>query len=127
MLISSVIKVIMQFTCIMRTNVYKEKILSLLRKKHFLTIAEIHTLLPEADHSTIFRNVDQLLKNKEVRKIMIDSRLVAYESVHENHDHFICNDCGKVEVVHVPVPASALGGRKVEDITVRGICAECEK
>lgn len=109
----------------MRTNVYKEKIVALLRKKHFLTIAEIHKAIPEADYSTIFRNVEQLLKDKEIRKIMINGKSTAYESIDETHDHFICNDCGKVEAINVALPQ--LHGRKVDDVTVRGTCEECEK
>jgi len=113
----------MQTTCIMRTNVYKEQILSLLQKKHLLTIAEIHKAIPEADYSTIFRNVEQLLSGKEIKKVMIDNKSVAYESTKESHDHFICNDCGTVEAIHIS--HNSIKGRKVDDITVRGSCNKC--
>jgi len=113
----------MQTTCIMRTNIYKEKIVSLLRKKHLLTIAEIHKAIPEADYSTIFRNVERLLAGKVIKKVMIDNKSVAYESAKENHDHFICNDCGTVESIHIP--RNSIKGRKIDDITVRGSCNKC--
>lgn len=113
----------MQTTCIMRTNIYKEKILSLLRKKHLLTIAEIHKAIPDADYSTVFRNVEQLLKDKEIKKVMIDNKSIAYESSKDSHDHFICNDCGTVESIHIP--HNSIKGRKVDDITVRGSCNKC--
>ena len=113
----------MQTTCIMRTNVYKEQILKLLKKKHLLTIAEIHKAIPEADYSTIFRNVEQLLSGKEIKKVMIDNKSVAYESAKESHDHFICNDFGTVEAIHIS--HNSIKGRKVDDITVRGSCNKC--
>jgi Fe2+ or Zn2+ uptake regulation protein len=107
----------------MRTNIYKEHILKLLAKKHLLTIAEIHKAIPDADYSTVFRNIEQLLADKKIKRVMIDNKSVAYESAHESHDHFICNDCGKVEKIHIP--HTAIKGRKVEDITVRGSCVCC--
>lgn len=107
----------------MRTNVYKERILALLKKKHFLTIAQIHKAIPDADYSTIFRNIEQMLSDKEIKRVMIDSKSVAYESSHESHDHFICNDCGKVEEIHIS--RNSMKGRKVDEITVRGGCADC--
>lgn len=114
----------MQITCIMRTNVYKEHILKLLEKSHLLTIAEIHKAIPDADYSTVFRNVEQLLADKKIKRVMIDNKSVAYESAHESHDHFICNDCGKVEEIHIP--HNTIKNHKVEDITVRGNCGKCK-
>lgn len=107
----------------MRTNIYKEKIISLLRKKHLLTIAEIHKAIPEADYSTIFRNVEHLLAGKVIKKVMIDNKSIAYESAMDSHDHFICNNCGTVESIHIP--HKSIKGRKVDDITVRGSCNKC--
>lgn len=108
----------------MRTNIYKEKILLLLKKKHLLTIAEINKDIPDADYSTIFRNIEQLLKEKNIKKVLIDNKTIAYELSNENHDHFICNDCGKVESIHIP--HTNIKGHKVEDITVRGSCDKCD-
>ena len=107
----------------MRTNVYKEHILKLLKKKHLLTIAEIHKAIPDADYSTVFRNVEQLLKDKEIKKVMIDNKSIAYESSKDSHDHFICNDCGTIESIHIP--RKSIKGRKVDDVTVRGSCNKC--
>lgn len=107
----------------MRTNVYKEQILNLLKKKHLLTISEIHKAIPEADYSTIFRNVEQLLNKKEIKKVMIDQKSIAYESSEDSHDHFICNDCGTIESIHIP--HKSIKGHKIDDITVRGSCNKC--
>lgn len=83
----------MQANCIMRTSIYKEK------------------------------NIEQLLSDKQIKRVMIDNKSIAYESAHESHDHFICNDCGKVEEVHIS--HTSIKGKKIDDITVRGSCNEC--
>jgi Fe2+ or Zn2+ uptake regulation protein len=115
----------MQYTCIMRTNIYQQKISDLLHNKHLMTIAEIHSALPEADYSTVFRNIEQLLEQKQIKKVIIDNKTVAYESCGETHDHFICNDCGVVESIHMP--RKLISGYKIEDVTVRGVCGDCDK
>lgn len=115
----------MQTTCIMRTSAYRGQIIALLEKRHFLTIAEIHEAIPRADYSTIFRNVEQLLSDRKIRRVAVGGRSAAYESADESHDHFICNDCGKVEEIHVS--RASIRGKKVDDVTVRGSCDECRK
>ncbi len=110
----------------MRTNIYKQKIITLFQKKHLLTISEIHKALPEANYSTVFRNVEQLLKDRQIKKVMIDDKSVAYESSKDSHDHFICNDCGVVESIHVPID-NQFKKKIVTDITVRGTCDNCFK
>jgi len=109
----------------MRTNIYKDQIVKLLKKKHLLTIAEIHKAIPDADYSTVFRNVEQLLKDNAIKRVLVDSKSVAYESSKESHDHFVCNDCGKVESIQIP--HNSIEGRKIDDITVRGSCTDCKK
>lgn len=113
----------MQITCIMRTNIYKEKICALLKKEHLLTIAQIHEAIPDADYSTIFRNIEQLHKDKIIKKVVVDTKSIAYEASDGSHDHFICNDCGMIE--SISIPHSSITSHKVEDITVRGSCDKC--
>jgi Fe2+ or Zn2+ uptake regulation protein len=111
----------------MRTSAHKATILALLQKKHLLSIADIHKAIPEVDFSTVFRNIEQLVESKEVKKILIDNKVVMYESVKDAHDHFICNHCGTVESIHVGLPAKELKRKTVSDIIVRGTCAQCNK
>ena len=62
-------------------------------------------------------------KDKEIKKVMIDNKSIAYESSKDSHDHFICNDCGTIESIHIP--RKSIKGRKVDDVTVRGSCNKC--
>ncbi|HMO01989.1 MAG TPA: transcriptional repressor [Oligoflexia bacterium] len=110
----------------MRTHLYRKQIFSLLRRKHFMSIAEIHKAIPEADYSTVFRNVKQLLAAGEVRRVFLDRKSFVYELAEHQHDHFICNDCGQVESFHLPVDKRVFKGRQVNEITVRGTCCDCQ-
>jgi Fe2+ or Zn2+ uptake regulation protein len=108
----------------MRLNVYKDKVLAILEKEHLLSIADIREKLSGVDFSTVFRNVEQLVAEGMVKKVVISKDTVLYEVIRAHtHDHFICNDCGKVEEIHVP--RTSIKNRKIDDITVRGSCTEC--
>lgn len=109
----------------MNESKHKQKILSLLQKKHLLSIAEIHALLPKADYSTIFRNVESLTKEKSLKRIVIDNKSTVYELGDHRHDHFICGDCHKIEPISIP--RVSIKGHKIDDITVRGLCNTCIK
>lgn len=106
----------------MRTNIYKDKIIAVLEKHHLLALSEIHSYISESDYSTIFRNVEQLLKEGVVRKIVISDKQVGYELAHDKHDHFVCTSCNKVEKVHISTKSLGIA---VEDVVVRGTCTKC--
>jgi Fe2+ or Zn2+ uptake regulation protein len=111
----------------MRTNIYREKIIKLLSMSHLMTMGEIHIALQDANFSTIFRNIEALVNAGIVKEIVLDKDVVFYElnEVGHKHDHFVCNDCGVVEAIHMP--HHSIKGRKIEDITVRGTCNNCNK
>ena len=82
----------------MRTNVWGEHILDVLKKTHTMTLAELSEKIPAADQSTLFRNVERLVHEGVVRKIIITNRKCAYELLQQNktHDHFVCDDCEEI-------------------------------
>ncbi len=111
----------------MRTNVYKEKILDLLKKSHLLSIPAIQEKIPKADFSTIFRNLQNLCTAGVVRKVTISKDSILYEMAEPNHrhDHFVCTDCGTIESIHLPKKIISKG--TVDDVLVRGTCGDCVK
>lgn len=112
----------------MKVSIYKEKILNILKKHHLLSIADIHDNLSGANFSTIFRNVEILKTEGLIKQIVKDKDTVLYEYVGEGHahDHFICDDCGDVQSIHVDQKALHIKGKgKVKDVTVHGVCDEC--
>ncbi len=109
----------------MRTNVYKNEILDLFKKNHLLSISEIQKAIPKADFSTIFRNIKILIKKNELKEIVINHKETRYELARHAHDHFICNDCGDVEPVHITLPKGELSSKRISEVTVRGTCSNC--
>jgi Fur family ferric uptake transcriptional regulator len=114
----------------MRTNQYKKKVLALLKKNHLMSIADIHEHLSEANYTTIYRNVQSLVEEGALKKIVLGKDYIKYE-IHEGehaHDHFVCTDCGDVEELHLPrTDMQVLKNYKVNDLLVRGLCEDCNQ
>lgn len=109
----------------MKISPYKKIITDLLTENHFLSIADIHSCIPEADYSTIYRNIEQLLEDKKIKKILLDQKTSLYELIHEHeHDHFICDTCGDVTEINLPRKKLAIS-LPISDITIRGRCGNC--
>lgn len=120
----------MQVTCNMRTNHCKQNIINLLQNKHLLTMSEIQKNISTTDFSTVFRNVEQLLCENKIKRVIIDAKNIAYELMGDHHDHFVCDDCGDIDTIHIDRIAIEKQQRslviKVNDITVRGLCGDCQ-
>jgi Fe2+ or Zn2+ uptake regulation protein len=111
----------------MRNSLHKNKILSILKKDHLLTISEIHKKIPEVDYSTVFRNIEQLLEEGAIKKVLINKKITGYEKLDDNHYHFVCNKCGKVEPIREKITNSKFKDKEITDIIVRGNCHSCKK
>ncbi|MFT7557897.1 MAG: Fe2+ or Zn2+ uptake regulation protein [Planctomycetota bacterium] len=112
----------------MRTNTYKQKILSLLRGRHLLSISEICDQVPEADYSTIYRNIVQLTEDNEIKKIILDRDIVGYEinNPEHQHDHFVCTDCrGVTSLKRSTINHPSLTQFLITDILIKGLCQKC--
>ncbi len=107
----------------MRTSNYQTQIIDFLRQHHLVSLSELSQALT-ADFSTLYRNVQQLEAQGEVRKLVLNSKRTVYELTSHQHDHFVCTDCQRVEAVHVRLPS--LGRRTVSDVVVRGQCEACQ-
>lgn len=107
----------------MRTSTYGPKIVSMLEKAHILSLAEIALRLPKADFSSVFRNVEKLCAERVLRRIVVGKEKELYELASHHHDHFVCDDCGRVEIIEVSV--AHRGKRKVSTIVAHGSCEIC--
>ncbi len=107
----------------MNISKYQSHILEVLKDKHHCTLDEI-TAQTGADFSTVYRNMQKLLKLGVVRKISIDKKATVYELSHCKKDHFVCMSCNSVEPILIP--REFVKQKKVSDIIVRGTCAMCE-
>lgn len=109
----------------MRTNLYREKIVNVLRQNHLLSINEIHKKIPRANFSTIFRNIEQLYEDKSVKRIIVDKDTILYELSDHRHDHFVCDDCGDIQQVHFSRKIK-MNQVVIADIMIRGTCEDCK-
>lgn len=93
-----------------------------------LSAAAIHSLLPEIDLVTIYRNLDLFSKEKLIKKVNLGNEEAQYEYQNEPHHHAVCDDCHKI--VHFTASDEKLKKLlelkdfKIENIevTVRGTC-----
>ncbi len=108
----------------MRSSEYKQIISNILEKHHLLNLAEIHTYIPDAHFTSIYRNVEALCKDGILKKIVINKNNVRYELASHGHGHFVCNDCHSIEEVHVP-EAIKRGHSQISDMLIRGLCDNC--
>lgn len=114
----------------MRTNVYKQHILKALSEQHLLSMTDIHSRVSDADYSTIYRNVEQLVAAGQLKKLVLGKNDIRYELVaeHGDHDHFFCVDCGDIQVLPGSVRGRfmpELAMCSVSDLLIKGLCQDC--
>lgn len=89
---------------------------------------EIHAAVGDADYSTVYRNVEQLVYDKRIRKVVLDKHNIKYELPKDarGHDHFVCIDCGDTEEVYISREKLSLSNNHtIEDLLIRGLCTNC--
>lgn len=112
----------------MKVSPYKEKIIDVLKNNHLLSIADIQSKIPASNFSTIFRNIEILKTEGLVKQIIAQKDIILYELVTEGneHDHFVCDDCGDVQTIHVhKKDLNIKGNAKIRDAVVHGSCSQC--
>lgn len=102
------------------------------------TADQVYTALkkdnPSLSLGTVYRNLNQLSEIGMLKKIHIAGGSDRFDGRTDPHFHIICERCGKVSDVEMPVLEeifSEIGQRDGYEITgitlnLRGICAECK-
>jgi Fur family peroxide stress response transcriptional regulator len=67
------------------THPYADEIHRRVRKK-----------LPRIGLATVYRNLHRLVEDGKIRTVLLDKRVVRYDPETSDHDHFICESCGRV-------------------------------
>lgn len=115
----------------METRLTKKRqaILDVLRKqKKALSAAEIHSMVPNVDLATVYRNLEYFTNEKLIKKLQLGSQEARFEFQHEPHHHAVCIECERV--IHFTAPdhkiKKLLGITDFQvdeiEVTVRGIC-----
>lgn len=121
---------------------HRSDIIDFLKKnedKHY-TIQELHLKLKDIPQATLYRLVDSLVEEGQVRKYIIgpnSSCCFQYANCHHDHEHFhlVCQKCGKLihlecdEVEHLVHHIKDDHGFAIDvtKVNLYGICDECQK
>ncbi|WP_040160759.1 Fur family transcriptional regulator [Nigerium massiliense] len=98
-----------------------------------LVVSEVRRRLGSVSKQAIYDGLGALSDASLLRKVNVDGRRTRYElNRHDNHHHFACRRCGRLEdvpcavgsapcIVPSDVPFSVEGA----DVVYRGLCAAC--
>ncbi len=92
-------------------------------------------ILPSISFATVYNSLNYLKKEGLIGEIRFGMDANLYDRKLTRHDHAICNDCGKLADLEMPLPdglleeAANLSKFKAASIelTLRGLCSECSK
>ena len=57
----------------------------------------VRQTLPRISLGTVYRNLQQLVEERKIRMLLLGERVARYDPVLAAHDHFICQQCDRVE------------------------------
>ena len=52
--------------------------------------------LPRISLATVYRNLQRLVEDGKIRTVLLGERVARYDPETSDHDHFICERCGRV-------------------------------
>lgn len=96
---------------------------------------KVHENNSTISKSTVYRNLNVLLKNKIIKKVKVLDGPDKFDYVCKEHYHIICNKCGKVfdfmyqfkqEELKEVVQNQTGVTTNLDSITLYGICEECK-
>ena len=96
--------------------------------------AALNRRFPRASRATVYNTLNALRDAGLVHEVYLDDAVARFDANIDQHHHFVCRVCDKLEDVPFEVvgelPASRIGrGYKVEnyEIVLRGICPACQR
>lgn len=95
---------------------------------------EVQKKIPNISLGTVYRNLNQLVEHGYIKKILIANESERFDKISEEHIHFICLSCKKVEDLLVEDLRKFL--KKIEEenkmqilskeIVLKGLCHNCK-
>ncbi|WP_419919354.1 Fur family transcriptional regulator [Candidatus Poriferisocius sp.] len=106
-----------------------------------MTLPEIVAADPDLAQSSVYRNLDLMVRCGIIRRINSGGERIHFELAEpllEHHHHLICTSCGKIEDIHLDNDLEDFVDRSLDKITERtgftpthhsldlhGHCADC--
>ncbi len=116
-----------------RNTSQKQLILEAIKKLDHPTCEEIYEEVLKLDSSvgraTVFRNVKAMTINNSLYKVIMPQGALRYDLAKQDHSHFICNKCGKVQDVSylpdIEIPESSSFDIDGYSLIFTGMCEKC--
>lgn len=118
----------------------RETILQVIREsEEHLTANEVfdyaRQILPSISFATVYNSLNYLKKEGLIGEVRFGTDATLYDRKLTRHDHAICNNCGKLVDLEMPLPDEVLeeAYRRSKfrtgtiEFTLRGLCSECSK
>ena len=116
----------------------RQSVLQVIREsdKH-LTANEVfddaRRLLPSISFATVYNSLRYLKQEGLIGEIRFGTGARLYDRKLSRHDHAICDDCGKLVDLEIPLPSGLLQEAADRskfkatsiELTLRGLCPEC--
>ena len=88
--------------------------------------------MPNIAIGTIYRNLNLMIRDREIRKVEIHNAPDRFDKNIINHDHLICDECGKLKDIIIKNFDKIIEKHSVDNITsydlnIHYICPECKK
>ncbi len=124
---------------ICRNTIQRNLVLSAVRAlSQHPTAEEIYQAIltdyPAISRATVYRNLNLLAQNGEIRRVQVADGADRFDYDHRPHYHIRCRRCGRVFDRRIPYQSQLSGspsddGFVVEshDIVFAGICPDCNK
>jgi len=84
--------------------------------------------MPTLSLGNVYRNIGILLEERRLRSFEFGRGIVRYDAVTDGHYHFICDACGGVSDLPMPIQGGiTTAARKFSRHTIRffGFCTSC--
>lgn len=93
----------------------------------------VQNVSPRVSLGTVYRNLQRLTEEGKIRTVRLGERNARYDPTLEEHDHFICQCCGRVDDVWLKrdrrvnvTPLVAKGFTIIDQsLAVHGLCPQC--
>ena len=91
--------------------------------------------LPRISLGTVYRNLQKLAAQHQVRVVHVANRPTRYDPTLEDHDHFLCESCGRMadlmRVAAAQPDCSRLHASgyqvRAHAVTLYGLCPQCRR
>ncbi|MSQ48144.1 MAG: transcriptional repressor [Deltaproteobacteria bacterium] len=93
----------------------------------------VRKVLPRISLGTVYRTLQRLVREGTIQMLFFGERTARYDPTLEEHDHFICQQCGRVEDVRVEreqqmdFASLVRAGFTIaaHSLAIRGVCQLC--